>query len=98
MGVTRHSNGQYTFECDKRDSLPDVVFTLSGSNFTIGPEDYIMKYEGHCISAFMGVDMLTPAGPLAVLGAVFLRKWYSFFDLGDNIIGLAKAKPKVICV
>lgn len=92
MGATRDPNGQYSIACEKRDSLPDLSFTLSGHNFTIGPEDYVFDYRGHCISALMSVDMPPPAGPFAVLGTVFLRKWYSVFDLGTDTIGFAQPK------
>jgi len=92
MGATKSYNGQYTVECDKRDSLPDMSFTLSGYNFSITAYDYILEIQGSCISAFMGMDFPEPTGPLAILGDAFLRKWYSVYDLGTNSVGLAKAK------
>ena len=39
------------------------------------------------------IDFPEPAGPLAILGDAFLRKWYSVYDLGSNSVGLALAKP-----
>ena len=92
IGAKKSFNGQYTVECEKRDSLPDLTFTLTGYNFTIGPYDYILEVQGSCISAFMGFDIPAPAGPLAILGDAFLRKWYSVYDLGNNAVGLAKSK------
>ncbi|WPH00339.1 Vacuolar protease [Acrodontium crateriforme] len=92
IGAKKGFNGQYTVECTKRDSLPDLTFTLSGYNFTIGPHDYILEVQGSCISSFMGMDIPEPAGPLAILGDSFLRRWYSVYDLGNNAVGLAKAK------
>jgi saccharopepsin len=92
IGAKKGFNGQYTVECDKRDSLPDMSFTLSGYNFTIGPNDYILEVQGSCISSFMGMDFPEPVGPLAILGDAFLRRWYSVYDLGNNAVGLAKAK------
>jgi len=92
IGAKKSFNGQYTVECNKRDSLPDLTFTLTGHNFTIGPYDYILEVQGSCISSFMGMDFPEPAGPLAILGDAFLRRWYSVYDLGTNSVGLAKAK------
>jgi saccharopepsin len=71
--------------------LPDLTFTLAGTNFTIGPMDYILEAGGSCLSAFTGMDIPAPAGPLVILGDSFLRRYYSIYDLGKNSIGLAKA-------
>ncbi|KAK5243637.1 aspartic proteinase precursor, partial [Cryomyces antarcticus] len=92
IGAKKGYNGQYTVECDKRDSLPDLTLTLTGYNFTIGPYDYILEVQGSCISSFFGMDFPEPAGPLAILGDAFLRKWYSVYDLGTNSVGLARSK------
>lgn len=92
MGAKKGYNGQYTIDCSKRDSLPDVTFTLAGYNFSITAHDYILEAGGSCISTFFGMDMPEPVGPLAILGDAFLRKWYSIYDLGANTVGLAKAK------
>jgi saccharopepsin len=92
IGAKKGYNGQYSVECNTRDSLPDLTFTLTGHNFTIGPYDYILEVSGSCISAFMGFDIPAPAGPLAILGDAFLRRWYSVYDLENNSVGLAKAK------
>ncbi|RMD42310.1 hypothetical protein DV735_g2816, partial [Chaetothyriales sp. CBS 134920] len=91
IGAKKGFNGQYTVDCRKRDSLPDLTFTLSGYDFTIGPHDYILEVQGSCISAFMGMDFPSPVGPLAILGDAFLRRWYSVYDLGTDSVGLAKA-------
>ena len=58
IGAKKGFNGQYTVECSKRDELPDMSFTLTGHNFTIGPYDYILEVQGSCISSFFGMGML----------------------------------------
>lgn len=92
IGAKKSFNGQYTVDCKKRDSLPDLTFTLSGKDFSITAYDYILEVSGSCMSAFMGMDFPEPVGPLAILGDAFLRRWYSVYDLGENTVGLAKAK------
>jgi saccharopepsin len=92
IGAKKSYNGQYTVECEKRDSLPDMTFTLSGHKFSITAYDYILEVQGSCISSFMGMDFPEPVGPLAILGDAFLRKWYSVYDLGKGTVGLAASK------
>jgi saccharopepsin len=92
IGAKKGWNGQYSVDCAARDSLPDLTFTLTGYNFTISPYDYTLEVQGSCISAIMGMDFPAPVGPLAILGDAFLRKYYSVYDLGNNVVGLAKAK------
>lgn len=92
IGAKKGYNGQYTVDCSKRDSLPDITFTLAGSNYSLPASDYILEVSGSCISTFQGMDIPAPAGPLAILGDAFLRRWYSVYDLGKNAVGIARAK------
>ncbi|XP_014551537.1 hypothetical protein COCVIDRAFT_112679 [Bipolaris victoriae FI3] len=92
IGAKKGYNGQYSVDCSKRDSLPDLTFKLTGHDFTIDAYDYVLDVQGSCISAFMGMDIPEPAGPLVILGDAFLRKWYSVYDLGNSAVGLAKSK------
>ncbi|KAL8721344.1 MAG: hypothetical protein Q9225_001956 [Loekoesia sp. 1 TL-2023] len=92
IGAKKSFSGQYSIDCSKRDDLKDITFTLTGHNFTITPYDYILEVQGSCISSFFGMDIPAPAGPLAILGDAFLRKWYSVYDLGTNSVGLAPSK------
>jgi len=92
MGAKKGYNGQYSIDCAKRDSLPDVTFGLGGYNFTLGPYDYTLEVSGSCISTFFGMDMPEPVGPLAILGDAFLRRYYSIYDLGAGTVGIAQSK------
>lgn len=91
IGAKKGWSGQYTIDCDKRDSLPDLTFTFDGSNFTISPYDYTLEVSGSCISAITPMDFPDPIGPLAIIGDAFLRKYYSIYDLDNDAVGLAKA-------
>jgi saccharopepsin len=93
MGAKRGYNGQYSIDCAKKSELPDITFDLAGNKFALGPDDYILELQGSCISTFQGMDFPAPTGPLAILGDAFLRRYYSIYDLGNNRVGVAKAKP-----
>lgn len=54
--------------------------SIINTMYNIGPEEYVFDHEDFCMSVFFGNDFPPPGGPFAVLGTVFLRKWYSLFD------------------
>lgn len=91
IGAKKSWSGQYTIECNTRDSLPDLTFNLDGYNFTISAYDYTLEVSGSCISAITPMDFPAPVGPMAIIGDSFLRKYYSIYDLGNHAVGLAKA-------
>ncbi|GMM56907.1 proteinase A [Maudiozyma humilis] len=91
IGAKKGWTGQYTVDCDTRESLPDLSFKLDGTVFTISPFDYTLEVSGSCISAITPMDFPEPVGPLAIIGDAFLRRYYSIYDLDNNAVGLAKA-------
>ncbi|KAK0553414.1 aspartic proteinase precursor [Tilletia horrida] len=91
IGAKKSWNGAYTVDCSKISSLPDLTFTFDGKKYPISAEDYILNLQGSCISAFQGLDVPAPLGPIYIVGDVFLRKYYTVYDLGKNAVGFAKA-------
>jgi len=82
---------EYTIDCDKISSLPDLVVTLGGHDFTLTGADYVLDMQGQCLFAMTGMDIPAPNGPLWIMGDVFMRKYYCAFDYGNKQMRIAEA-------
>ncbi|KAI0732903.1 aspartic peptidase A1 [Fomitopsis betulina] len=93
IGATKSWNGQYTVECSKVPDLPDLALTFDGKDYVLKGTDYILEVQGTCMSSFTGMDIQMPGGgSLWIVGDVFLRKFYTVYDVGKDAVGFAKAK------
>ncbi|KAF9935694.1 Vacuolar protease A [Mortierella alpina] len=84
--------GVYTLECSKIPFLPDLTFDFGIHNYTLQGSDYVLGVDGTCLSGFMAMDFPEPWDQLWIVGDVFLRKYYSVYDLGNHRVGFALAK------
>jgi saccharopepsin len=91
IGAKKSWNGQYTVDCNKVPALPDLTFHFDGKPYPLSGSDYILNVQGTCISAFTGLDINLPGGSLWIIGDVFLRKYFTVYDLGRNAVGFAKS-------
>jgi hypothetical protein len=81
-------NKEYTIDCTSEAPAIDVV--LGGNKYTLEKADYVINDEGQCLFGMTGLDVPAPAGPLVILGDVFMRAHYVKFDLDNKQLGFAK--------
>jgi len=90
IGATNVLGKEWTIDCSKIDSLPELEIQIAGKAFNLSGKDYVLNVSGQCLLGMTGMD-LSREGLSLILGDVFLRKYYTVFDLGNTRVGLATA-------
>lgn len=90
IGATNVLGKEWTIDCSKIDSLPELEIQIAGKPFNLSGKDYVLNVSGQCLLGMTGMD-LSREGLSLILGDVFLRKYYTVFDLGNTRVGLATA-------
>ncbi|TPX59456.1 hypothetical protein PhCBS80983_g02450 [Powellomyces hirtus] len=88
--------------------LPDISFDFGGIALTVTPQEYIFFQSGNqpgqvaCVSGFAGQDLSSGTTgkpgdtqallPSAIFGNVFLRRFYTVFNLGEHKMEFAIAE------
>lgn len=82
-------NKEYVLS-DCKATIPDMHIIIDGNTYTLTSSDYILQTGGTCMLGMMGMDIPAPAGPLYILGDVFMRAHYVKFDVDNKRLGFAK--------
>ncbi|XP_070758164.1 pepsin A-like [Enoplosus armatus] len=83
LGASTNQNGEGLVTCSSTNLLPDIVFNINGYSFALPPSAYVMKSASGCTTGFA-------PGPW-ILGEVFMRQFYTAFDISNNMVGFAQA-------
>jgi len=83
-------SGGKEFTVDCKSAGPDIDFVIGGKSYTLKKADYIINDAGECLLGFTGLDVPPPAGPLYILGDVFMRAHYVKFDVDNKQLGFAQ--------
>lgn len=80
--------------CRGVEDLPDITFTIDGIDYTLTQEDYVVRVTQNgiteCINGIMG-STFPPSFNYMILGDVFMRKYYTFFDKENSRVGFINA-------
>ena len=82
--------GIYTVDCSKVSSYKPITFTfgVGTPSITLQPKQMVFQDSGTCVLIF-GTTNTATSNP--IIGALFLRNFYTVFDYGEERIGLGKA-------
>jgi len=81
--------GECTVDCSSVSTLPTIDFNFGGRKFSLSPKNYVLQVEGQCLFGMSGMDIPAPMGPLWILGDVFIREYFTIFDVDNGRIGVA---------
>uniref|UniRef100_G1PKG7 Pepsin B n=1 Tax=Myotis lucifugus TaxID=59463 RepID=G1PKG7_MYOLU len=91
-GAQQAQNGDFVVDCNSVENLPTITFIISGSQFPLPPSAYVLNDNGYCRLGIEATYLPSPNGqPLWILGDVFLKEYYSVYDMANNRVGFAFA-------
>ncbi|XP_052554345.1 pepsin B-like isoform X2 [Tympanuchus pallidicinctus] len=91
VGAQETSYG-YAVDCNMIQSLPTISFIINGVQLPLTPSAYVLNNDGYCTVGIEVTYLPSQNGqPLWILGDVFLKEYYTIFDMAYNRIGFAKS-------
>ena len=92
VGAVPLIEGEYTVDCSKVASMPDITITVGGADFVLTAKDYVLNVlDEECVLGLVGIDIPAPAGPLWIMGDVFQRKYYAAYRWPNPATGVNAA-------
>ncbi|KAF9922492.1 Vacuolar protease A [Linnemannia zychae] len=92
LGFKANKDGLFIRLCEDILELEDVVITIGDKEYWFTSEEYLGRsnQDGTCYTAFQTLKGERD-GYNAILGNIFLRKYYTAFDFGRHRVGFALA-------
>lgn len=83
-------------DCNLIKTLPDYILTIDGKTYNVPATQYILTInqmgQTQCIVGFQATNFPPSFGTTMIMGDVFLKYWYTEFDVGNDRVGFALAK------
>jgi len=83
-------------ECEEIEKLPNMVFNIGNDEYVLEPKDFILKFEeedgAECVLAVSSMGDNENLQDTWILGDIFLKKYYSIYDMDNLQVGFAQAK------
>jgi len=97
-GCQGYADGSGAYQCPF-SKLPDLHFTLgsyNGYKFTLTPKMYSFGWEGRSNDEYVFVGLIQSPLEIWILGSMFLKHYYSVFDIHEKTIQLTSKNEALL--